>query len=124
MNAMTQQVGGTHYTDMPIQPMYFCIVNNLNGAYMNVMKYLMRKKDNRIEDLQKGIHTVKFMHDAEHHIPMNRDWAITPRCFMEVNGIPEDSYTWKALSALFSKDFNACVFYIRNIIKEEQKIYG
>ncbi|MFZ6731942.1 DUF3310 domain-containing protein [Undibacterium sp. Ji42W] len=61
------QVGGTHYKDMPIQPMEFCMKNKFDYATSNVIKYVTRKKGDaakRAEDLRKAIHCIQLL--AEH----------------------------------------------------------
>ena len=56
---MTQeQVGGTHYQDMPIQPWEYFTANapdaEIRGACkQNILKYL-RVKNNVVEDLKKA----------------------------------------------------------------------
>lgn len=65
--ASETQVGGTHYKEMQIQPMTFCMMNNFNYATSNVIKYVTRKKGDkskRKEDLNKAIHCIQLL--AEH----------------------------------------------------------
>lgn len=51
-----KQVGGTHYAKHKIQPWDVIDEYNLNFYEGNVLKYLLRDKNNRIEDLEKLIH--------------------------------------------------------------------
>lgn len=51
-----KQVGGSHYKDKSIQVWDIIDEYNLNFYCGNILKYLLRTKDNRIEDLQKLIH--------------------------------------------------------------------
>lgn len=58
-----RQVGGTHYKNLgPYQPWRIIDALDLNFYEGTILKYLIRKKGNRIEDLEKLIHT------AEHYI--------------------------------------------------------
>lgn len=56
----TQQVGGTHYTDMNVQPFDFIEANKLTFFEGNVVKYLSRyKSKDGDRDIDKAIHYVK-----------------------------------------------------------------
>jgi len=68
MNPDTQQVGGTHYTDMSVQPwdvMKSVLTPKEFQGYLkgNIIKYSMRngKKENS-DDLGKALH---YMHKLE-----------------------------------------------------------
>lgn len=41
-DALSQQVGGDHYKDMAIQPMEFCMRNDLNFCQSSAIKYICR----------------------------------------------------------------------------------
>ena len=50
------QVGGSHYTKYPIQPLEFCYENKLDPYQTKVIKYTMRHADKGgAEDLDKAI---------------------------------------------------------------------
>ena len=58
MADIREQVGGSHYQDMTIQPWEYFVANatpeEVRGACkQNVLKY-MRDKNNRVEDLHKA----------------------------------------------------------------------
>jgi hypothetical protein len=55
-NVMSRQVGGNHYKDKKMQPWSVIDEYNLNYYEGNILKYLLRDKENRIEDLEKLIH--------------------------------------------------------------------
>lgn len=52
----TKQVGGNHYAKHTIQP--WAIIDDWSLDYYlgNVIKYVLRDKNDKIEDLQKAIH--------------------------------------------------------------------
>lgn len=52
----SKQVGGSHYKNHDTQVWDIIDEYNLNYYEGNILKYLLRTKDNRIEDLQKLIH--------------------------------------------------------------------
>ena len=51
-----KQVGGSHYKDYPIQPWDIIDCYGLDFYEGNVLKYLLRTKGDRLEDLQKAKH--------------------------------------------------------------------
>lgn len=53
---MTKQHGGDHYAKHTIQPWNIVDEYELNFYEGNALKYILRKKANRVEDLQKAIH--------------------------------------------------------------------
>lgn len=64
--ASERQVGGTHYTDMGIQPFEFTYANygyiGLKAAvHTKVNKYLGRVKDNEVEQLKKARHCLDIL---------------------------------------------------------------
>ena len=90
-SALSTQIGGSHYLTLKIQPDYFCVVNNLNGVYMNFLKYVIRVKTNKLEDLKKARHAVETLKELKHHFhPIKTNWSITPRVFVELNNIESD----------------------------------
>lgn len=57
-----RQVGGTHYTNMDIQPWEIIERANLDFWEGNVIKYVMRYKDkNGLEDLLKARHYLDYL---------------------------------------------------------------
>ena len=59
-----KQVGGTHYSDHTIQPWDIIDEYDLNYYEGNVLKYLLRRKDNRLEDLKKAQHYIEKLIQA------------------------------------------------------------
>jgi hypothetical protein len=55
-NALETQIGGTHYKVLPYQPIELISKLNLNYFQGNIVKYISRNKDNKIEDLKKAKH--------------------------------------------------------------------
>lgn len=60
MDALKKQVGGNHYKELKIQPIEFIQNANLDFALGNIVKYLVRDKGNRREDLEKAYHYIEL----------------------------------------------------------------
>jgi len=63
-SAFSEQVSGDHYKSLKIQPLEYCMANNLNACQTHVIKYVSRydkkwkdKKD-QIKDLEKAKHVI------------------------------------------------------------------
>jgi len=65
-DTLKRQVGGDHYKQLPIQPWEIIDACGLSFYEGNAIKYILRKKDNRIQDLEKAIHYL------EHQIELLR----------------------------------------------------
>jgi len=57
LTALDEQVGGQHYKNFEIQPIEFCVKNNLGAAESAIIKYACRHQDkNGAEDVEKIKH--------------------------------------------------------------------
>lgn len=66
-NALNVQVGGNHYKSMNIQPVEFCMKNNLNFCVSSAIKYLCRYKNkNGKQDLEKARHFIDLLIEIEY----------------------------------------------------------
>jgi hypothetical protein len=65
--AKEEQVGGSHYKSLVIQPVDFCQKNQLNYCESNVIKYVTRHRaKNGVEDLQKAKHYINLLLEIEY----------------------------------------------------------
>lgn len=57
-----QQVGGTHYAELPIQPAEFCQANGLRYCESAVVRYVSRhRQKGGAQDLRKAIHCLQML---------------------------------------------------------------
>lgn len=62
MNPLEEQIAGSHYKNMAIQPIEFCFKNNLNVCQSKVIKYVTRyRTKNGLEDLRKAKHMIEML---------------------------------------------------------------
>ncbi len=65
-NALEKQVAGSHYKDLPIQPVEYIYANALGYFEGNVIKYVSRwRKKNGIADLEKAKHYIELLIQLE-----------------------------------------------------------
>lgn len=63
--ALKKQIGGDHYNKSVIQPWHIIDSHGLNFYVGNAIKYILRKKGDRVEDLQKAIHYLERQIEIE-----------------------------------------------------------
>jgi hypothetical protein len=62
MKAYDNQVGGSHYKKMKIQPMQYSMANELDACQHTAIKYITRHEDKAgKKDLYKSLHTVLLL---------------------------------------------------------------
>ena len=67
MSALEEQAGGSHYKNMKIQPIEYCMANNLNACESFVVKYVSRHRSkNGKEDIEKAIHCLELLLELEY----------------------------------------------------------
>jgi hypothetical protein len=60
------QVGGSHYTDMTIQPIEYILANNIPFPEGNVIKYVSRwRAKGGVKDLEKAKHHLELLIEHE-----------------------------------------------------------
>jgi hypothetical protein len=65
-DALSKQVGGSHYKDKGIQPIIYIHANDLGFCEGNVVKYVTRWRDkNGVADLKKAIHYLELLIELE-----------------------------------------------------------
>jgi len=66
MSALDTQIGGSHYKDMPIQPMEFSMANDLDACQHTIIKYVTRfRQKNGVQDLEKAKHVIDMLIEFE-----------------------------------------------------------
>jgi hypothetical protein len=62
INALTVQVGGTHYRNLQVQPVEYIHGNNIGFCEGNVIKYVTRwRGKGGIDDLRKARHYLDLL---------------------------------------------------------------
>lgn len=71
-SAWDTQIGGTHYTDMKIQPFQYSMANKLDPMQHTIIKYVSRfRAKGGIEDLEKAKQTIDLLIAYEKESPCN-----------------------------------------------------
>lgn len=61
-NPLATQIGGSHYTDMTIQPMEFSMANKMDACQHTIIKYVSRfRSKNGKQDLEKAKHVIDML---------------------------------------------------------------
>lgn len=73
------QIGGSHYTDMTIQPVEYILANNIPFVEGCVIKYVSRwRAKGGVEDLKKAKHFLDLLieHEERPEQEMDRGWLV------------------------------------------------
>lgn len=66
-DSLDEQVDGTHYKKMKIQPAYFINENRLEFAEGNAIKYICRHKaKGKSKDIEKAIHYLQMILERDY----------------------------------------------------------
>lgn len=67
MSAKDKQVAGDHYRAMKIQPIEYCVANNLGPCESLAIRYISRHgKKNGRQDVEKAIHCLELLLEFEY----------------------------------------------------------
>ena len=90
-SALSIQIGGDHYKHFTaIQPVEFFEANEVPFTLANVIKYVLRNKDNRAQDLSKALHYLtlyKELRMDKHRHWRKILWDISPNEFITKNNL-------------------------------------
>ena len=65
--ALKNQVGGTHYKELAIQPAEYCQRNRLPYCESSVIRYVTRHREkNGRHDIEKAIHCLQLLLELEY----------------------------------------------------------
>lgn len=95
MTALKRQVGGDHYKRHYYQPFNFSMDVNGSAGLTLMIRYLIRDKENRPQDIEK----------CKHIVELEQDWAVKcPKQFADIysEDITEEE---ERLIRLFSSQF-------------------
>tara|TARA_R100001377_G_scaffold69871_1_gene45227 strand:- start:840 stop:1079 length:240 start_codon:yes stop_codon:yes gene_type:complete len=66
-DSLDEQVDGSHYKDMEIQPAFFINENHLEFAEGNAIKYICRHKaKGKEKDIEKAIHYLEMILERDY----------------------------------------------------------
>lgn len=66
-SALKTQVAGSHYKNLPIQPVEYCQRNRLTYCESAVVKYVTRHREKGgAEDIRKAIHFLELLLELEY----------------------------------------------------------
>ena len=72
--ATEKQVNGKHYKNKGIQPLEYILSNELSYCLGNVVKYVTRDKDNKVQDLLKAKHYIDLELELIHGCDAEGNW--------------------------------------------------
>lgn len=89
-SSLDKQVAGSHYKDLPIQPVEYIYANAIGYFEGNVIKYVSRwRAKNGIADLEKAKHYIELLIELENRNARetNRSESVRVRKDQECTGL-------------------------------------
>jgi hypothetical protein len=66
-SALDNQIAGSHYKNLKIQPMEYSMANKLDACQHTAIKYITRfREKGGIQDLDKAIHCIQMLKEFEY----------------------------------------------------------
>tara|TARA_R100000995_G_scaffold82959_2_gene57812 strand:+ start:1307 stop:1594 length:288 start_codon:yes stop_codon:yes gene_type:complete len=72
--ATQKQVNGSHYKNKGIQPLEYILSNKLSYCLGNVVKYVTRNKEDKVQDLLKAKHYIDLELELVHGRDGEGNW--------------------------------------------------
>jgi hypothetical protein len=88
MSQLDKQVGGDHYKKFKIQPLEFILANGIGFAEGNIIKYTVRNKGNKMENLRKAEHYLAILIEEEEKNQKNPVVSILDAVDENINRFP------------------------------------
>lgn len=75
--ALSKQVGGSHYKNQNYELAQFSLDVGLNPMVHSAIKYILRDKNDKAEDLDKAVHCLEIYRDWLHQMIANNPKRLT-----------------------------------------------
>ena len=120
-----KEIGGTHYSDMPIEPIELIEVFNLDFIQGCIVKYISRyNKKNGIEDLEKALHYckigIKRFDRTENYIELNPRNSLIVKMYCMINGLSD--FENMIIGYAISNNYEKCANEISNLILRKESV--
>lgn len=127
MTALNTQIEGTHYTDMPLQPLELTYMIGGTPGFCKLTKYGSRDKGDKLINLNKALHCVKYEQEMQERYP-SRMAESYPSSFeysnVEVANklieiFTKDDLLADAMKAMYRGDYDIAIRIVELMIERE-----
>ena len=116
-NALSTQVGGSHYKSLNMQPVEFIVKANLSYIQGNIVKYITRYKNkNGLQDVEKCMHYAQLAIDLDSAGPQNRMLGLA-YSYCKVNNLSK--YQTNIIVACVQDDYYQVIRQCKLLLKAE-----
>lgn len=112
-----REVGGTHYSDMNVEPIELIEAFDLNFVQGSIVKYVSRyKSKGGVQDLEKALHYCEIgLDDKSNGMDLTKKDNIVIDWYCISNNIhPYERY---AIESAITKDYGNCKSWIYKVIE-------
>ena len=117
LKSLNDQIGGSHYKSLVMQPIEFIVKSNLSFIQGNIIKYITRYKNkNGKQDIEKCIHYANMAIDLKDAGPKVKMLNLA-YSYCKVNEL--SSYQTNIIVACVQEDYYGVLRYCKLLIKSE-----
>lgn len=121
MSALEQQVGGSHYKDVEIQPVQIAYSIGATPLWLKVCKYITRDKENKVEDFGKAIHCAALENDLMELRCQKYIAELVPFEHMDIKAFAEQYEDSEFISEVLQKMYFGYYKTVSDLILERMK---
>ena len=115
VNALDEQVGGSHYKRLSMQPIELIVKAKLSFIQGNIVKYISRYTNkNGIEDIKKCIHYAKLAIELNDSGPKHKMLNLA-YSYCKVNNL--NGHQVNIITACVQDDYHAVIKHSEKLIK-------
>jgi hypothetical protein len=118
MKAIENQVGGSHYKSMKIQPVELFAKTHCTAFQANIWKYVLRyKQKNGKQDLEKAIHYAQLAIELECNGSLSNDAIKEADTFCKVNELQPNILA--IVMAAANDAYSYVIYRCKDLIQKE-----
>lgn len=119
MSALEEQVGGTHYKNLPLQPVELAYYLGATPCFTKLAKYIIRDKGDVSENLDKAVHIILLEMELDCFANTNyKEICDTSIYNYWICKFIEDGNLRECLMAMYEKDYGFALSSLDNYRKE------
>lgn len=119
-DSLAEQVGGSHYKKLSMQPIEFIVKAKLSFIQGNIVKYITRYKyKNGVEDINKCIHYANLAIDLNDAGPKHKMLNVA-YSYCSVNKL--SALQINVITACVQDDYYSVIRHCKRLIKLESKV--
>lgn len=127
MSAIDSQIDGNHYTEMSLQPLELTYMVGGTPGFCKLAKYASRNKGDKLINLNKALHCVKYEQEMQSRYPNTMaeaypfgfDASKSELAFKLIEIFTPQQEIRSALKAMYNGEYERAIRYVEVMIESE-----